>query len=61
MNKKVEGGVMKMHLRLDAHRLNFLHCFYSANSVSGVRFQVSGKVKAIAYPRIKPHQNGTVA
>jgi len=43
-------GVMKMHLLLDAHSLNFLHHFYSESMVSGVRFRVSGKVDATAYP-----------
>jgi len=33
-----------------APRLDYLHCFYSANKVSGVSVQVSGKAGAIAYP-----------
>jgi len=35
--------MMKMYLYLDAYRLDFFHHFYSANTVSGVRFQVSGQ------------------
>jgi hypothetical protein len=41
---------MKILLYLDAYRLNFLHRFCSGKLVSGVGFQVSGKVDAIAYP-----------
>jgi len=41
---------MKINLLPDAHRLNFLYNFCSADSVSSVRFQVSGKAEAIAYP-----------
>ncbi len=33
-----------------AHGLDYLHCFCSANMVSGVSVQVSGKVDAIADP-----------
>jgi hypothetical protein len=32
-----------------AHRLDYLRCFCSANMVSGVSVQVSGKVGAITY------------
>jgi hypothetical protein len=42
--------VMKIHLYPYARRLNFLNRFCSANLVSGVWFQVSGKADAMAYP-----------
>jgi hypothetical protein len=49
--------MMKIYPQLDAHRLDFLHRFYSANMVSGVRFQVSEKAEVLAYPHIKRHLN----
>jgi len=47
---RYEAKVMKIHLLIDARRLNFFNRFCSANLVSGVGFQVSGKVGARAYP-----------
>ena len=44
-----------MYLYLDAHRLDFFHRFYSADMVSGVRFQVSEKAEVLVYPHIKRH------
>ena len=46
----ISTGLMKIHLQPYAYRLNFLNRFCSVNLVSGVRFQVSGKADAIAYP-----------
>ena len=41
---------MNIDLYIDVHGPNFLHHFCCENLVSGVGFQVSGKVDGIAYP-----------
>ncbi|CAB1076516.1 hypothetical protein D1AOALGA4SA_4312 [Olavius algarvensis Delta 1 endosymbiont] len=46
-----------MYLYLDAYRLDFFHRFYSADMVSGVRFQVSEKAEVLVYPYIKRQVN----
>ena len=48
---------MKMYLYLDAHRIDFFQRFYSADMVSGVRFQVSEKAEVSVYPSIKRQVN----
>ena len=46
-----------MYLYLEAHRLELFHRFYSADMVSGVRFQVSEKAEVLVYPYIKRQVN----
>ena len=53
----LQGRVMKMCLHLDAHRLDFLHRFYSANMVSGFRFQVSEKAEVFVSSKTKRQED----